>query len=132
MSGRDDGVDPKREGGVSSSGHQRARVLVVLSIPPLLEDAVVDFLLEREGSAGFSSAAISGHSGDAGNLSTAEKVSGKQRRIQFQIEVAHDGYERFLDALATAFRGADVHYWIVPLLAAGSLARVRAPLLSGL
>lgn len=98
------------------------QLLFVISIPPTLEDQLIDWLLERDGSPGFSSTAISGHSADPSRLSTAEKVTGKQRRTQFQVQIEAAEQRDFTARLGDAFEGADVHYWVVPLLAAGSLA----------
>ncbi len=102
------------------------QVLFVISIPPALEDQLIDWLLERDGAAGFTSWPSSGHSSDAARLSTSEKVSGKQRRLTFEVQLPAERLSTFTAGLRESFGGADVHYWVVPLLDAGSL-RGRGP-----
>jgi len=97
------------------------RVLAVISSPPSLESQLVDWLLARDGGSGFSSAAIHGHSTHHDHLSVAEQVSGRQRRLQFQVQLAAAELDRFLDDLKAEFGGADLHYWVLPVLAGGHL-----------
>jgi Protein of unknown function (DUF3240) len=98
-------------------------LLFVISVPPMLEDQMIDWLLEREESAGFTSIPVSGHSSDPMHLTIAEKVSGKQRRLQFQVQISASDLAPFTAGLEQEFGGADLHYWVVPLMAAGSLSR---------
>jgi len=98
-----------------------AQCLYVISIAPSLEDQLIDWLLERDDSGGFSSSTISGHSSDPSHLTIAEKVSGKQRRLQFQVQIEFTELDRFTADLREEFAGADLHYWVVPLAASGSL-----------
>jgi hypothetical protein len=101
-----------------SSGRQ---LLYVISIPPSLEDQLIDWLLERAEPRGFSSVPISGHSSDPSHLSVAEKVSGKQRRLQFQVQVDAGQIEPFTVGLRAEFEGTDLHFWVIPLALWGSL-----------
>jgi Protein of unknown function (DUF3240) len=96
------------------------QVLVVISSPPSLESQIVDWLLSNNGS-GFSSTAIHGHSTRHDHLSIAEQVSGRQKRIQFQVQMSAGDLDGFLGTLEGDFAGADLHYWALPLLAGGHL-----------
>ncbi|MGW8369547.1 MAG: DUF3240 family protein [Gammaproteobacteria bacterium] len=102
----------------------RDALLFVISVPPMLEDQMIDWLLERDEAAGFTSVAVSGHSSDPLHLTIAEKVSGRQRRLQFQVQIAASDLEAFTGGLTSEFAGTDLHYWVLPLLAAGSLHAV--------
>lgn len=96
-------------------------VLLVLSVRPALEEAVVDWLLAWRGDTGFSRVLVDEHSAEHRHLSAAEQVRGRQRRLQFQIRMPADGLERMLDAARQEFGNADVHYWVLPLLDGGHL-----------
>ena len=95
--------------------------LIVLNVPPSLEEPIVDWLLAREGGAGFTSFPVFGHSTSHEDLSPAEQVSGRQRRQQFQIQLSEDAVESFLDDARLAFGTASVHYWVLPLFEGGHL-----------
>lgn len=99
------------------------QVLVVVTSPPALESQLVDWLLIEEGGAGFSSSVIHGHSTRHDHLSVAEQVSGRQRRLQFQIQLDTSRQGAFLESLEANFGGADLHYWVLPVLAGGHLGR---------
>jgi hypothetical protein len=97
------------------------QVLIVITSPPSLESQLVDWLLLQNEGTGFSSSAAYGHSAHHDHLSIAEQVSGRQRRLQFQVQLEGERVEDFLDALQKDFAGADLHYWILPVLAGGQL-----------
>ena len=99
------------------------QVLVVITSPPSLESNLVDWLLARDGGTGFSSFQLHGHSTHHDHLSVAEQVSGRQRRVQFQIQVSGSELETLLANLESDFGGADLHFWVVPVLAGGHLGR---------
>jgi len=104
------------------------QVLAVITSPPSLESQLVDWLLSQNGGSGFSSATVHGHSSHHDHLSIAEQVSGRQRRLQFQVQLSADRMDRFIELLETEFAGADLHYWVVPVLAGGHLgSRELAP-----
>jgi Protein of unknown function (DUF3240) len=96
-------------------------VLVVITISPTLEDELIDWLLEREGATGFSSYAVNGHSSSHEHLSVAEQVSGRQRRLQFQVAIKRADLEGFVASLNTSFGRTGMHYWVVPLLVCAQL-----------
>ena len=91
------------------------QALVVITIVPNLEEPLIDWLLAREQPTGFTSMPVFGHGSRHEYLSTAEQVSGRQRRVQFQIEMAMDRVEPFLQELRADFEGAHMRYRIQPL-----------------
>jgi len=98
-----------------------AQVLAVITSPPSLETEIVDWLLSQDRGSGFSSANVNGHSTQHDHLSIAEQVSGRQRRVQFQVQLDAGVLDEFLESLKTVFSGADLHYWILPISAGGHL-----------
>ena len=96
-------------------------LLVVLNVPPSLEESVVDWLLAREEGVGFTSFPVYGHSTRHEDLSPAEQVSGRQKRQQFQIQIRQEAVDSFLDGARGEFGSAGVHFWVLPLFAGGQL-----------
>ena len=103
------------------SASEHGQVLVVITSPPSLESQLVDWLLSQDGGTGFSSATVHGHSTHHDHLSVAEQVSGRQRRVQFQVQLDDGRLTGFLSNLKAEFDGADLHYWVLPVLAGGHL-----------
>jgi hypothetical protein len=97
-------------------------VLVVLSASPALEEVVIDWLIGRPGSAGFTSLAASGHGSRHQALSSTEQVAGRQKRVQFQVILPQAGLREFLQSARQEFAGTDLHYWVLPVLASGRMA----------
>lgn len=97
------------------------QALVVLNVPPNLEETVVDWLLARDDGVGFTSFPVFGHSTSHSNLSAAEQVSGRERRQQFQIQLGIDAVERFVNDIRKSFGAAGIRFWILPLHASGHL-----------
>ena len=97
------------------------KVLVVLNVPPTLEDALVDWLLTREESTGFTSFPVAGHSKRHDKLSISEQVTGKQERQQFQVVLSADGVDEFLGEARQAFGAVGIRYWVLPLVADGRI-----------
>ena len=93
-------------------------VLVVLNVPPGLEEFVVDWLLAREENLGFTSFPVFGHSASHADLSAAEQVTGRQSRQQFQVQRATARLDEFLRDAGQAL-GSGVHFWAIPLLVGG-------------
>ena len=97
-----------------------SNVIVTLNIVPALEERVVDWLLSR-GDGGFTSRAAHGHSSHHDLLSAAEQVSGRQRRLEFEVELAAAELDDFIAELSDAFANADLYYTVVPVLRSGHL-----------
>jgi len=108
---------------VSESNHTEA--LVTLNVPPELEEPIVDWLLAREDSTGFTSVTVYGHSTRHDDLSPTEQVSGRQRRQQFQIQIQADSVAAFIDSIRESFGAAGIHFWVLPLILGGHLAPPR-------
>ncbi|MGI9287133.1 MAG: DUF3240 family protein [Pseudomonadales bacterium] len=91
------------------------QALVVITTAPSLEEPMTDWLLASDHQTGFTSMPVFGHSSRHDHLSTAEQVSGRQRRLQFQIQLTGARAEPFLRELREEFEGCDFHFWIQPL-----------------
>lgn len=94
-------------------------VLVILNVPPAIEEPVVDWLLSREGGGGFTSFPVAGHSSAHEGLSAAEQVTGRRRRHQFEVRLPAAALDRFLAGISTDFGAADIRYWVLPVIASG-------------
>jgi hypothetical protein len=106
---------------MSESGAQDM-VAVTLNAPRALEEQLVDWLLEREDTRSFTSYVAYSHSGRPGKqLSIAEQVSGRQRRIEVRIEVPADAIDGLLAHLESMGGDADLHFTVTPLLRAGHI-----------
>jgi hypothetical protein len=90
--------------------------LLMLTIPPELEDDVVDWLLAHPETTGFTSLAAYGHGGAHHLLSIAEQVAGKQPRVQFQIALSQSLAAQMLQAFEHEFGTHGCHAWAIPLL----------------
>ncbi len=97
------------------------KYLVTINVPPELEEAVVDCLLTLESEFGFSSFMVNAHDHKNENLSLAEQVSGRQRKIRFQMYLAEEGLEELLSQLKSDFNESGIHYWVMPVLENGIL-----------
>lgn len=97
------------------------QALVVLNVPPSLEEAVVDWLLARHNSSGFTSQAVHGHSASHKDLTPAEQVSGRRGRLQFEVQMARASVDEFLNSASIKFGKADGRYWVLPVIVAGHL-----------
>ena len=86
--------------------------LIILHVPPSLEETIVDCLLSFENEQGFSSQVINAHDHKNEGLSIAEQVSGKQKKIRFQIFLAKSDIQSLISQLTTDFQGAGIHYWV--------------------
>jgi hypothetical protein len=93
--------------------------LVTLNVPPGLEELVVDCLLLLEAEHGFSSFPVNAHHHDNQGLSLAEQVSGRQKKIRFQMYVAEEALAILLVELKQEFSGAGIQYWVLPVLEHG-------------
>ncbi|MDD4913728.1 MAG: DUF3240 family protein [Methylococcales bacterium] len=92
-----------------------------INVPPSLEEAVVDCLLTIENARGFISFPVNGHHHSGQGLSLAEQVSGRQRRIRFQMNVDKQNIAELLNRLKTDFDGSGLHYWIMPVIEQGEI-----------
>jgi len=95
--------------------------LLLLYASPSLEESLVDWLLENEQVEGFSSAEVFGHGVRQSGMSLLEQVTGRQRRVQFQIQTNRESAERMAQELGEKFKGAGLYYMLVPVLDAGHI-----------
>jgi hypothetical protein len=92
---------------------------VTLNVPPSIEEAVVDCLLTLESEHGFSSLPVSSHDHRNEGLSLAEQVSGRQRKIRFQMYLAEDGLAVLFAKLRAQFTGSGITYRVLPVIDSG-------------
>jgi hypothetical protein len=93
--------------------------LVTLNVPPALEEIVVDCLLVLEFEQGFSSLTVSAHHHENKGLSVSEQVTGRQKRIRFQMYVNGTDLAKLLVQLREEFVGSGIQYWVAPVLENG-------------
>ncbi len=93
--------------------------VVTLNVPPALEEIMVDCLLMFESEKGFSSLPVFAHHHENKGLSLAEQVTGRQKRLQFQLHVNTLDLEKLLAQLREEFSGAGIQYWVTPILNQG-------------
>ncbi|MDD5320872.1 MAG: DUF3240 family protein [Methylococcales bacterium] len=93
--------------------------LVTLNIPPSLEEMMVDSLLMLEAEHGFSSFPVNAHHHVNKGLSLAEQVTGRQKRIRFQMYVPEQELPAFLEQLRQDFSGSGIQYWVLPVIEKG-------------
>lgn len=101
---------------------QSAEQLVMLSVPPTLEEPIADWLMEQHPDIGFTSVASHGHGADHSILSAVEQVTGKQRRVEIQLIIPAQLVDELLRGLQAQFTNADVHYWVMPVIESGELS----------
>jgi hypothetical protein len=96
-----------------------ADCLLNLIVPAKVEGALAEWLLERDDVPGFSSMPVFGHGSSEHSMTMAEQVAGRSRRVLFLIELPREAAESMLADLGFAFANSGLHYWILPVLAAG-------------
>lgn len=90
--------------------------LVTLNAPMSLEEAIVDCLLTFESEHGFSSFPVYAHDHRNEGLSLAEQVSGRQKKLRFQMYVEEAVLSALLEQLRQDFSGAGIRYWVLPVV----------------
>ncbi len=93
--------------------------LLVLNIPPELEDQLVDYLLTISTLKGFTSYPVRGH-GEHQQMSIAEQVSGRRKRIQFELIASETLATEVLQGLRQGV-GTDIYFWQQPIAANGHI-----------
>jgi hypothetical protein len=94
-------------------------LLVTFNVPPTIESLVVDSLLLLESANGFSSFPVFAHSHINDDLSLAEQVTGRQKKIRFQIYVHENELAVLLAQIKKSFAGSGIEYWVLPVLENG-------------
>ena len=95
--------------------------LVTLNVPLILEELMADCLLTFESEHGFSSLTVNGHDHRHQDLSLAEQVSGRQKKIRFQLSIDQQDLSLLLNKLKAKFSGSGIQYWILPVIDTGYL-----------
>lgn len=95
--------------------------LVTINVSPSLEEAMVDCLLTFETAQGFSSFPVSAHDHRNQGLSLNEQVTGRQRKIRFQMYIDKTHLPELLTKIKADFTGTGLHYWVVPVLEHGEI-----------
>jgi hypothetical protein len=95
--------------------------LLHLIVPTNIEDALVEWLLERDDVPGFSSLPVSGHGSSEHSMSLAEQVAGRTRRVLFLVQLPQAVAQRLLEQLRADFAGTGLHWWTLPVLGGGRL-----------
>lgn len=95
------------------------RTLLILNIPPELEEDLVDYLLSLEGVAGFTSFRVHGH-GEHAQLSIAEQVAGRRARARYELVLDPAQVDGVLADLRTRV-GRDIIYWQQPVSGFGRI-----------
>lgn len=89
------------------------KTLLVLNLSPELEEDMVDYLLAQGDVGGFTSYHTRGH-GQHADMSLAEQVSGRRKRLQFEIFTEEARAAELLAGLAENV-GKDILYWQQPI-----------------
>ena len=100
-----------------------AAVTVTLTLAPALEERIIDWLLGRQDVETFTGYTAYAHAAAGGDLSVAEQVSGRRRRVEVRVELQAQALDDWLAELSEAFGGADVSYFVAPILRSGRLHR---------
>ena len=93
--------------------------LVTLNIPPSLEELMVYSLLLLESEHGFSSFPVNAHHHVNKGLSLSEQVTGRQKRIRFQLYVSVEKLPVLVEQLRQDFAGSGIQYWVLPVIENG-------------
>ncbi len=93
--------------------------LVTLNVSPELEEPIVDCLLTFESEHGFSSMPVFSHDHRNEGLSLAEQVTGRQKKIRFQMYIPESDLPLLLAKLKAEFANAGIHYWVLPVMESG-------------
>lgn len=112
--------EPRAHSEADASAPAQPRSMCLLSVPRALEGALIDWILARDDVMTFASSPVDVHGADPAELRGVESVSGRQRRVQFQVPIADTRLDEFVTALGREFRGADVDWFVVPVGGSGS------------
>lgn len=95
--------------------------LVTINVPPSLEEAMVDCLLTMETAQGFSSFPVNAHDHRNQGLTLIEQVTGRQRKIRFQMYIDKQHVAALLNRLKAEFPNSGIHFWVVPVVEHGEI-----------
>ena len=95
------------------------QTMLILNTAPELEEDLVDYLLSLSCVTGFTSYPVRGH-GNHQNLSIAEQVSGRRKRLQVEVLLQGQEVDTVLAGLAQNV-GRDISWWQQPITDSGTL-----------
>lgn len=87
-----------------------------------VEESLLDWLLDYHSELMFSSEVVNFHGIEQTALNLREQVSGYRPMLLVQIQLPLTEARGMCAALADAFRQANIHYRIAPLIEAGQLS----------
>ncbi len=93
--------------------------LMMLNVPPSLEEAMVDCLLTFEAEDGFNSFPVYAHDHRNFGLSLAEQVSGRQKQIRFQMFLPEKQLKNLKQILQRDFANSGIRYRVLPVIEQG-------------
>ncbi|HEX5392021.1 MAG TPA: DUF3240 family protein [Rhodocyclaceae bacterium] len=97
-------------------------VLLTLVVPHAVEDVVLDVLLAHPDTVhGFTTTCGEGHGDGVELLAPVEQVRGSSRRMCIRIVGARETADATVALLREHLSGANLFYWIVPVLEAGRI-----------
>jgi len=94
---------------------------LTLIVPMLLEEEVIDRLLERDGGLEFTAGTVFAHASNGESLSLIEQVTGRKRRIRFEIVGEVGELQSLLDSLQERYQGSGIHFLLQPVERRGLL-----------
>lgn len=95
--------------------------LVTINVSSALEEAMVDCLLTFETAQGFSSFPVNAHDHRNEGLSVSEQVTGRQRKMRFQMYIDKEHLPALVGKIKAEFASTGLHYWVVPVLEHGEI-----------
>ena len=98
-----------------------SKFCLALSIPPSVEEKLLDVLLGAVGDKGFTSVPTFSHGTPRGRLSNLEQVMGRSASVQVQILVTEEEMDDLLQRLRDEFHGSGLRYWASPVVVEGEI-----------
>ncbi|MCF6203205.1 MAG: DUF3240 family protein [Methylococcaceae bacterium] len=93
--------------------------MFTLNAPTSLEESIVDCLLIFEAEHGFETTSINAHDHRNEGLSLAEQVTGRERKIRFQMTLKKQNLAKLINRLKADFSGSGINYWVTPIVDKG-------------
>ncbi len=84
--------------------------LLILVVPPNLDEVLVDLLLEQTAISGFTSSKVNAHAANSNKLSLLEQVTGRQQKIQFMIYAEYSALQLLIEMLKKKFANTELRY----------------------
>lgn len=97
--------------------------VLVLIANTTVEEPLFDWLLDYSDDMVFSSQVVDCHGIEHAALSLREQVTGRQPKLQVELQVPLVEARAICVALGEAFPSAGIRYWIAPIIEAGYLGR---------